>query len=275
MRSTPWITALRPLALACVLAGAAAPAGAADPLPNRQCGGGVCLANVDAALAVEPCRNANLVIAWAQAGGAMSIECWTGDAPADQPIYVFDRRNPSGPAYELTGIRAFSPEALPQLAHVPGEGNDALLPACRRPAPPTMAPGELLLTEKATSDNERHPYCYRVLRVATTPAAIAIRADDAKPPKPVAANPEWRELASRMAALAAQADAQARARVAPRRAPLRDRPDAKAAPHGFLIGGDQVVVLERNGPGGFARVLYTPAKGPAIERWISAGDLAP
>jgi hypothetical protein len=275
MRSTPWLPGLRPLALAGALVGAAAPAAAADPLPNRQCGGGVCLANVDAALAVAPCRNANVAIAWAQAGGAMSIECSTNDVLADQPIYVFDRRDLSGPAYDLTGIRAFPPEALPQLAHVPGEGTDALLPACRRPSPPTMAPGELLLTEKAPSDNERHPDCYRVLRVATSRAGIAIRADDGKPPKAGAANPEWRELANRMAALAAQADAQARTRVTRRRAALRDRPDPKTAPHGFLIAGDPVVVLERNGPGGFARVLYTPAKGPAIERWIAAGDLAP
>jgi hypothetical protein len=268
------LSTLRLHAIACALSGVAALASAADTLPNRQCGGGVCLANVDAKLAVEPCRNANLVIAWSQAGGAMSIECWTTDAPMDQPIYVFDRRNPTGPAYDLAGIRALSPETLPQLAHVSGEGNDALLPACRRPTPPSMATGELLLTEKVSSDNERHPYCYRVLRVASTPAGIAIRADDGKPPKAGAANADWRDLAARMAALVTQADAPARARVTRRRAPLRDKPDPKSAPHGFLVAGDSVIVLDRNGPGGLARVLYTPARGPAIERWINQADIA-
>ena len=267
--------ALRLHAIACALSGVAAAATAADALPNRQCAGGVCLANVDAKLAVEPCRNANLVIAWAQAGGAMAIECWTADAPMDQPIYVFDRHNPAGPAYDLTGIRALSPEALPQLAHVPGEGNDALLPACRRPSPPTMAAGELLLTEKVSSDNERHPVCYRVLRVATAPTGVAIRADDGKPPKPGAANPDWRDLVARMSALVAQADAPAHARVTRSRAPLRDKPDARSAPHGFLVAGDTVIVLDRSGPGGLVKVLYTPAKGPAIERWIAPGDITP
>lgn len=259
--------------LATALSMGAALASGADALANRQCAGGVCLANVDATLAVEPCRNANLVVAWAQAGGAMAIECWTNDAAMEQPIYVFDRRNPNGPAYDLAGIRAFSPEALPQLAHVPGEGNDALLPACRKPAPPSMAPGELLLTEKVPSDNERHPYCYRVLRVATTPAGVAIRADDGHAPKAGPANPDWRELASRMAALAAQAEAQARARVTRTRAPLRDRADPKAPQHGFLVAGDVVTVLERDGA--LVKVRYVSAKGVAIERWIGKDDLAP
>ena len=260
-------------ALASLLATTASLAPAADALANRQCGGGVCMANVDATFSQEPCRNANLVVAWAQAGGAMAIECWTNDAAMAQPIYVFDRRNPDGPAYDLTGTRAFSPEALPQLAHVPADGNDALLPACRRPVPPAMAPGELLLTEKVASDNERHPYCYRVLRVATAAAGVAIRADDGRSPKAGPANPDWRELASRMSAFAAQADAQARARVTRTRAPLRDRADAKAPAHGFLIAGDVVTVLER--AGAFVKVRYVNAKGVAIERWMARDDLAP
>lgn len=259
--------------LAFGLSMATAPASAVDALANRQCGGGVCLANVDAKFAVEPCRDANLVLAWAQAGGAMAIECWTSDAAMDQPIHVFDRRNPGGPAFELAGIRAFSPEALPQLAHVPGEGNDALLPACRKPAPPFMAPGELLLTEKVPSDNERHPLCYRVLRVATLAGGVMIRADDGKPPRAGPANPDWRELASRMTALVAQADAQARSRVTRPRAPLRDKADPKSAPHGFLVAGDVVTVLERVGT--LAKVRYVNAKGVAIERWIAKDDLSP
>ena len=260
-------------ALATALSMTAALASAADALANRQCNGGVCLANVDAKLAIEPCRNANLVVAWAQAGGAMAIECWTNDAAMEQPIYVFDRRNPAGPAWDLTGIRAFSPESLPQLAHVPGDGNDALLPACRKPSPPLMAPGELLLTEKVPSDNERHPYCYRVLRVSTTATGVAIRADDGRAPKASPANPDWHELATRMAALVGHADVQARARVTRTRAPLRDRADLKSAPHGFLVAGDMVTVLEREGS--LVKVRYVTAKGVAIERWISKDDLAP
>ena len=275
MRSTLRFSALRLHAVACALLAAGATAGAADALPDRQCSGGVCMANIDAKQSIAPCPNANLVIAWAQAGGAMAIECWTDDAAMDQPIYVFDRRDPGRPAYDLTGVRAFAPDALPQLTHVPGEGNDALLPACRRPSPPTMAPGELLLTEKVPSDNERHPYCYRVLRVASGPAGIAIRADDGKPVKAGKPSADWHDLAAKMGALVAQADAQARAHVTRARAPLRDAPDAKAAPHGFLVKGDSVVVLERNAAAGLVKVLYVNAKGVAIERWIARDDIAP
>ena len=275
MPSTPRPSASRLRAIACLLSAAAATASAADVLADRQCGGGVCLANIDAKLALAPCRNANLVVAWAQAGGAMAVQCMTDVAPADQPILVFDRRHPNAPAYDLTGVRAFTSEALPQLAHVPGEGNDALLPACRRPAPPTMAPGELLLTEKVASDNERHPYCYRVLRVATTATGIAIRADDGKPPQAGKPDADWHDLAAKMSALVAQVDAQARSRVTRTRAPLRDAPDPKAAPHGFLVAGDTVTVLDRPPGGSLVKVLYVNAKGVAIERWIGQDDIAP
>lgn len=266
---------LRLQAIACALLAFGAPAPAADALPDRQCGGGVCMANVDPKLSIAPCANANLVIAWSQTGGAMAIQCMTDAAPMDQPIHVFDRRNPHAPAYDLTGIRAFTSETLPQLAHVPGDGNDALLPACRRPAPPTMALGELLLTEKAPSDNERHPYCYRVLRVASGPAGIAIRADDGKPPQAGTPDADWHDLAARMSALAAQADTQSRSRVTRKRAPLRDAPDAKSAPHGFLVAGDAVTVVERPADAGLVKVLYMNAKGVAIERWIARDDIAP
>ena len=267
--------ALRLHAIACALFAAGAPVLAADALPDRQCSGGVCMANVDARLSMAPCPNANLVVAWSQAGGAMAIQCMTDAAAMDQPIHLFDRRNPNALAYDLTGIRAFASETLPQLAHVPGEGNDALLPACRRPTPPTMALGEVLLTEKVPSDNERHPYCYRILRLASSPAGIAIRADDGRPPQAGKPDADWHDLVAKMSALVARADAQARARVTRTRAPLRDMPDAKAAPHGFLVAGDAVAVIDRPTSGGLVKVLHVSAKGVAIERWISKGDIAP
>jgi hypothetical protein len=275
MPSTRLFPALRLRAIACTLLAAGAPALAADALPDRQCSGGVCMANVDTRLSIAPCTNANLVVAWSQAGGAMAIQCMTDAAAMDQPIHVFDRRNPAALAYDLAGIRAFTSETLPQLAHVPGEGNDALLPACRRPAPPTMALGELLLTEKVASDNERHPYCYRVLRVASGPAGIAIRADDGKPPQAGKPDADWHDLAAKMGALVAQADAQSRARVARTRAPLRDAPDPKSAPRGFLVKGDAVVVLERGAAAGLVKVLYVGRDGRAAQRWIAGNDLGP
>ena len=275
MRSTPRFSALAPHAIACALAAGVVPALAADALPEAQCSGGVCMANIDAKAAVAPCRNANLVLAWSQGGKAIAVQCMTDVAPMDQPLLVFERRNVEAPAYELAGIRAFLPETLPQLAHVPGDGNDALLPACRRPNPPTMAAGELLLTEKVPSDNERHPYCYRVLRVASTAAGIAIRADDGKAPAAGRMDPEWHALAAKMMAVVMAADARTSARVTRARAPLRDKPDPKAAQHGFLVAGDRVHVVDRDTPAGMALVTYESAKGVSLTRWIAQADIAP
>jgi hypothetical protein len=265
--------AARRHAIACALLAVAASALAADVLPDRQCSGGVCMANVDPRLAVAPCQNANLTIAWSQAGGAMSLQCWTDDAPMDQPIFVFDRRFPHGPVYAMTGIRAFAPESLPQLANPHPDQNDAMLPACQPPKPRTMATGELLLTEKVASGDDRHPYCYRILRVATTPSAVVIRADDGHPPKADKDIPDWTALAAKMAALAARADAQSRAHVTRARAPLRDTPNAKAPPHGYLAAGDAVIVLDQMTDKNLVKVLYI-AKGKSIERWIARSDIA-
>ncbi len=247
---------------------------AGDVLPDRQCRDGVCMANVDPKLAIAPCENANLTLAWAQAGGAMAIQCWTGEAAMDQPILVFDRRLHAWPSYEMTGVRPFAPESLAQIANPRRDPNDALLRACQPPRPPTMAPGELLLTEKVPSGDERNPYCYRVLRVVTLPHDIAIRPDDGQALQANRGIAEWNALAARMTALVAQADARVRAHVTRTRAPLRDTPDAKAPQHGFLISGDSVVVLDRSGSGALARVLYVNAKGVAIERWIASRDIA-
>jgi len=247
---------------------------AADVLPNRHCADGVCMANVDPAQAVEPCRDASIVIAWAQAGGAMAVECDLGDAGADQPLLVFDRRAPHRAAYALAGIRAFAPEALPQIAGAQREDGGAMLPACQPPKPPRMAPGELLLTQVAPSPwhGERTPACWRILRVATTPAGVEVRADDGDSPRPAADASDWSALAVKMSALAAQADAPVRAHVTRARAPLRDTPDPRSAPHGWLARGDAVVVLERAAV--LAKVLHTGRDGKAIERWIAQGDIA-
>ena len=275
MPSTRLVPALRPRAIAWALLAFGAAALGAPALPDRQCSGGACIANVDAKWSMAPCPNANLVLAWSQVGGAMAVQCMTDVAPTDQPIHVFDRHDANAPAWDLAGIRAFTSETLPQLAHVPGAADDALLPACRRPVPPTMALGELLLTEKVPSDNERHPYCYRVLRVGPGPSGLAIRADDNKPPKADKPDADWHDLAARMSALVAQADAQSRARVTRPRAPLRDAPDAKTPPRGFLVAGDTLTVVERPAGGALVKVLYVNAKGVAIERWIARSDIGP
>ena len=267
-------SALRVSASAGALALAAGAALAVDALPNRHCAEGVCMANVDPAQAIEPCGNASIVIAWAQAGGAMAIECDLGDAAADRPLYVFDRRAPQGPAYALAGMRAFAPEALPQIAGVRREDGGALLPACQPPKPPRMAPGELLLTQKPPASGGTTA-CWRILRVAATPTGIEIRADDDDSPRPVKYAPDWSALAARMSALAAPVDAQARAHVTRARAPLRDAPDPTSAPHGWLVKGDAIVVLERRPAGGLVRVLHVGRDGRAAAHWIAERDIAP
>ena len=258
--------------LACTLAFAAA-ALAADPLSNRACADGVCLANVDARQSTEPCRDANLVIAWSQLGGAMAIQCWTDAAPEDQPLFVFDRRQPRGPAWELAGVRAFAPDSLPQLANRQRHESDAMPFACRPPDPPTMAPGELLLTEKLPAADARAPSCLRILRVTSGAKGLAISADDGRVPPPARETSDWSALAARMSTLAAQVDAAVRAHVTRARAPLRDAPEPRSAPRGWLARGDAVVVLERKS--GLARVLHMGRDGKATAHWIAQGDIAP
>jgi hypothetical protein len=257
---------------ACALALAATAALGADPLSNRSCADGVCMANVDARHAVEPCRDANLVIAWSQLGGAMAIQCWTDAPPEDQPMFVFDRRAVHGPTWELAGMRAFAPDSLPQLANRQRHESDAMPQACQAPRPATMAPGELLLTEKVASDDARRSTCVRILRVASGAKGLAISADDGRAPAPARESVDWSALAAKMSALAAQVDAQARAHVTRVRAPLRDAPEPKSAPHGWLVKGDAVVVLDR--AAGLAKVLYVGRDGKAIERWVAQGDIA-
>ena len=256
--SSPLIAGALALAAAAVLA--------ADPLANRACADGVCMANVDARHALEPCRDANLVLAWSQAGGAMAIQCWSDAAPEDQPIFVFDRRAPRGPVWELAGVRAFAPDSLPQLANRQRHESDAMPRACQPPEPPAMAPGELLLTEKTASG------CLRILRVASGVRGLAISADDGRAPVPARESADWSALAARMSALAAPVDAQVRAHVTRARAPLRDAPEPKSAARGWLVKGDAVVVLERRA--GLVRVLHVGRDGKAVERWIAQGDIA-
>jgi hypothetical protein len=145
--------------------------------------------------------------------------------------------------------------------------------ACRAPEQPTMAPGELLLTEKVPSGDARTPSCLRILRVASGVKGLALGADDGHAPAPAREPADWSALAARMSALAAQVDAPLRAHVTRARAPLREAPDPKSAPHGWLVKGDAVVVLERRA--GQARVLHAGRDGKAIERWIAQGDIAP
>jgi len=147
-------------------------------------------------------------------------------------------------------------------------------PACQPPKPPAMAPGELLLTQKRPSGDERHPVCVRILRVAGGPKGLAIVADDGQPPRPLRDTGDWAALAARMSALAAQVDAQARAHVTRARAPLRDAPDARAPARGWLTRGDAVVVLERDAGSGLAKVLHIARDGKANERWIAQRDIA-
>jgi hypothetical protein len=267
-------TPLRPaLALAALVATAACGAAA---LPGT-CRDGSCTANVDEKLAAAPCAGAPILLAWRQAGGAVLIQCETADADMDKPSFVFDRRAPGGPAYELTGMRFFQASALPELAGGGAPDTFAAHALCRRPEPPLAAPGELLLGEKVPADDPKNPYCYRLLRVSTQAGGITIRADDGDAPKASPTHAGWDRLAAKMSALIpAHAEAAARqdAVVRHAKAPLRDAPDLAAAPHGYLVQGDAVAIVDRaRSADGWLKVRYVGRSGSAIERWARADDL--
>ena len=117
MLDTASSRALRSPLVVAALCLAATAFAAGDPLADRQCAGGVCMANVDATQSMAPCANANLVLAWSQGGQAIALQCITDQVPMDQPILVFQKRELNAPSYDLAGIRALPPETLPQLMH--------------------------------------------------------------------------------------------------------------------------------------------------------------
>jgi len=269
-------------ALAALCAGIALQAVAAADAPKPTCRDGVCTLNLDEKDSAAPCAGATLLLAWRQAGGATLIQCETSDADMDKPSFAFNRDLPAAPAFPLTGMRFFESDVLGG-----GAVSDkfAARGFCQPPKPPRVAAGELLIGEKVPSDDEKNPYCYRVLRIATTPAGVVIRADDKDSPKPAATHAEWDALAAKMTALiragggtaAAVPGAPAAAgtaRVTAAKAPLRDSADAGAAAHGYLVQGDEVTLLDRSrAADGWLKVRYVGKSGKAIERWIRADDL--
>jgi hypothetical protein len=279
-----WLAfASRHAALAALCAGVAVHAVAAGDVPTPECKDGVCTLNLDAKDSAAPCAGATLLLAWRQAGGATLIQCATDDADMDKPSFAYNRDAPAAPAFPLTGMRFFMSDVL---------GGGALSDKfasrgfCQAPKPPRMAAGEILIGEKVPSDDEKNPYCYRVLRVGTTAAGVAIRADDGDSPKPEARHADWDRLAAKMTALIRASTGAPRAAAAPAsagailvhvvhaKAPLRDNPDAGAAAHGYLVQGDEVTLLDRSkAADGWFKVRYAGKSGKAIERWIRADDV--
>lgn len=258
---------------------------ASDPL-KPECANGVCNAMVhDEKAAIAPCENAIILLAWRQAGGATLIQCETADADMDKPSFVYNRDTPSAPAFPLTGMRYFVSSFLGDLASgkVPDKFSSHAL--CQPPKPSRMAAGEILIGEKVPNQDEKNPYCYRVLRISTTTGGVAIKADDNDSPKAEARHADWDKLAATMTTLirasggvasaaVTQAAGAGVAHVIHAKAPLRDSPDAGVAAHGYLVQGDEVTLLDRSkAADGWFKVRYVGKSGKAIDRWIHADDL--
>jgi hypothetical protein len=281
-RPLPFHAAWRAIALLC--AGATFGCAAEEHPLQATCNGGVCVANLDKEASLAPCADATILLAWRQAGGATLIQCETNDADMDKPSFVYNRDVPTAPAFPLTGMRFFTADTLSAASIGDKFASRGF---CKPPRPPRMAPGEILIGEKVPSDDEKNPYCYRVLRISSTPGGVAIKADDNDSPKPEANHADWDKLAAKMSALIrAGASAAPAAGVQPvpagaavahvvhARAPLHDGPDAGLAEHGWLVRGDQVTLLDRSrAADGWIKVRYVGKSGKAIDRWIRADDL--
>ena len=252
-----------------------------------SCADGVCETTVEKNAAYAPCEDAVILLAWRQAGGATLIQCMTDDADMDKPSFVYDRDKPAAPAYPLTGMRYFVSAYLGELASGKVGDKFSSHALCQPPKPPRMAAGEILIGEKVPSQDNDNPYCYRVLRVATTPTGVVMRADDKDSPRVEAKHADWDKLAAKMTALIASAgpavaadtpDSEssggAMVHVVHAKAPLRDGPDAGLAQHGYLVQGDEVSVLDRSkAADGWLKVHYVGKNGKAIDRWARADDL--
>jgi hypothetical protein len=258
---------------------------AADSLADAKCANGVCVSNVNEDTTLAPCADALVVLlAWRQAGGATLIQCVTKDAEMDKPSFIYNRDAPAAPAYAVTGMRYFDAGVLAS-----GGVSDQFASRgfCKGTKPTRMAFGEILVGEKIPSGDDNDPYCYSVNRISSTPGGVIVKADDNKNPKPEARHADWDKLAAHMTALirahggaAPAAAAQpapagaAIAHVVDAKAPLRDTPDAGVAPHGYLVQGDEVSVLDRSKAAeGWLKVRYVAKSGKAIDRWVRADDL--
>ena len=252
-----------------------------------SCADGVCEATVEKNAAYAPCEDAVILLAWRQAGGATLIQCMTDDADMDKPSFVYDRDKPAAPAYPLTGMRYFVSAYLGELASGKVGDKFSSHALCKPPTPPRMAPGDILIGEKVPTQDNNNPYCYRVLRVASTRSGVVMRADDGDSPHVEAKHADWDGLAAKMTSLIASAGSPVPAdvpdtassggpllHVVHAKAPLRDSPDSGVAQHGYLVQGDAVSVLDRTkAANGWLKVHYVGKSGKAIDRWVRADDL--
>ena len=274
---------------ACVIATACS---AADILAEARCKNGVCVANVYEDPSMAPCTEVSeIILAWRQAGGATLIQCETNDAEMDKPSFIYNRDAPTAPAYAVTGMRWFAASVL-----AGGGVSDqfASRDFCKGTKRTPMAVGEILVGEKIPSPDDDNAYCYQLSRISSTASAVSLNADDNKGPKPEAKHADWDKLAAHMTSLirahggAAPAAAAATPAMATppvtgdtpavhvirAKAPLRDSADAGAAAHGYLVQGDEVMLLDRSkAADGWLKVRYVGKSGKAIERWIRADDV--
>ena len=222
-----------------------------------------------------------ILVAYAQANGAALIQCSSPDSTLDNLSYLFDRNMPAKPALEVPGARFIKADLL---AEDPADGvPDRFGPVawCPSPKRPAAVAGELLLISKVPRDKLEPPFCYRLLRVANVPTGLALRAEDGGAVAVLpAATPKWNGLRDRLLPLMTDVTANVAVQegvmltVSSAKARLFGLPDATAAPHGYLVAGDTVQVLdESKRPLGWVKVRYVTKSGSVIEPWVRVGDL--
>ncbi len=277
---------MRRVAGALVLAGAVlAPASSAADgagVAPFDCVHGVCGFNALAAdLRVAPCKHKSVLLAYERAGGATLVQCSSAAGSGDNLSYLFDRNRAQAGGVELAGTRLLKAGDLAEAAAVGVPDRFSPLPLCK-PEPAAAAVGELLLIAKTPAAGSDASYCYRLLRVRSSPRGVVVQGDDgssqAASAKLLA---KWSPLTARLlpyvdtdAGSQAVPAAGPTARVSRAKAVLFDTPDSTAPTRMYLVGGDTVQILDTaKRSDGWLQVRYIGRTGRPIDRWIRASDL--
>ena len=178
-----------------------------EPVARPDCDRGVCGFNVvDSALLAEPCADVSVQVAYREAGGLAVIRC--GDGPGREPLaYVFDRRAPGGPVFEIEGARFVKGAFLAEAAASGVPDRFSTVPLCEPPSASATAgasSGSVWLLLKAPAAGRPGGACYRLLRAVAARRGVSVLADDGSEAPSAAAvdtHQRWQSLVSRLVPL--------------------------------------------------------------------------
>jgi len=268
--------------LALLLLVCASFAEAEDPVSQPECSANVCAVNVYATnLITSPCVGYSVLAAYSTTSGATLIQCSKFLEAEESMLFIYDRLNREGSAFEFTGGKSISSDGLAAAQTDGIRDKFASRPLCAARERSVPAAGELIFIEKRPNGSEDNPYCYRVYYVMAG-ASLKVRSDVGEELTPVSekVSRQWGAFRQKLTAYlvaekaAAPAEAKKMASVASEKASLYSRPDLAGASRMYLVKGDKVEIVDESKVGeGWCLIHYVTKTGRTLEEWVRARDL--